>query len=335
MKDLENKLASPITTSAQTTQFAMGTVMAHKAFGRYAEECLAAVCREIPRLEQLLSRFLPGSDISRVNGSAGIRSEKISLETFEVLAKAVEFSQYCPGCFDVSIEPLVRLWHKARETASQPDPDSILQTLAFVDYRDLILDPGDRFPFERTAGLRYAGQGIDLGGIGKGYAGDRILEVLRRYDIPSAYSNLGGNVVTLGAKPDGSPWQIGIQHPRQEDRILGAVAVVNQSVVTSGDYQRYYTDSQGKRHHHILDPKTGYPAQSGLISVSIIADKSLAADALSTAVFVAGMEKGLQFLRCFPHADAILVDEVLHVFITQGLRSRFQADEGIAVTILD
>ena len=186
-----------------------------------------------------------------------------------------------------------------------------------------------------TAGLRNGGQSVDLGGIGKGFAGDRIREVFKGFGISSAYSNLGGNVVTVGAKPDGSSWQIGIQHPRQENSLIGSVSVVNQTVVTSGDYQRCFTDSQGKRHHHILDPTTGYPAESGLISVSIVTEESFAADPLATILFVAGMEKGLEFLRSFPQTEAILVDSDLQVYVTQGLRYRFQADKGIEVTILD
>jgi len=321
---LENRLI------AHTTHCAMGTVMTHKAFGSYAEDSLAAVCGEVARIEGLLSRFLSGSEISRINGSAGIKSEKVSLETYDVLSKAVEFSRSFPGCFDVTIEPLVTLWSIGKESFAQPDESSIKQVLPLVNYRDLILDP-----WESTAGLRNVGQSVDLGGIGKGFAGDRIREVFKKFGISSAYSNLGGNVVTVGAKPDGSPWQIGIQHPRQENSVIGSVSVVNQTVVTSGDYQRYFTDGQGKRHHHILDPTTGHPAESGLISVSIVAEKSLAADPLSTILFVAGMEKGLTFLRSFPQTEAILVDSDLKVYVTQGLRTRFQVDKGIAVTILN
>jgi thiamine biosynthesis lipoprotein len=321
---MENRLV------AQTTHCAMGTVMTHKAFGLYAEGGLEAVCREVARIEGLLSRFLPDSEISRVNQSAGIKSEKVSLETYDVLSKAVEFSRSFPGCFDVTIQPLVTLWHVGKGSFAQPDEWSIKQVLPLVNSRDLILDP-----CEITAGLKNAGQSVDLGGIGKGFAGDRIREVFKRFGISSAYSNLGGNVVTLGTKPDGSPWHIGIQHPRQEKGLIGSVSVVNQTVVTSGDYQRYFTDSQGKRRHHILDPTTGYPAESGLISVSIVTEKSLAADILSTVLFVAGMEKGLEFLRSFPQAEAILVDTDLQVYVTQGLRYRFQAAKGIEVTILD
>jgi thiamine biosynthesis lipoprotein len=327
---LENAPAAQSATAAQTTHCAMGTVMTHKAFGLYAEDSLAAVCREVAWIEGLLSRFLPDSEISRVNGSAGIRSEKVSLETYDALSKAVEFSRCFPGCFDVTIKPLVTLWHTAKESLTQPDEPSIKQVLPLVNYRDLILDPR-----EITAGLRNGGQSVDLGGIGKGFAGDRILEVFKEFGISSAYSNLGGNVVTLGTKPDGNPWQIGIQHPRQENSLIGSVSVVNQTVVTSGDYQRYFTDSQGKSHHHIRDPTTGYPAESGLISVSIVTEKSFAADPLSTIVFVAGMEKGLAFLRSFPETEAILVDSDLQVYVTQGLRYRFQAAEDIEVAILD
>lgn len=321
---MENRLV------AQTTHCAMGTVVTHKAFGLHAKDSLKAICREVARIEGLLSRFLPDSETSRVNGSAGIKSEKVSRETYDVLSNAVEFSRCFPGCFDVTIQPLVTLWSTGRESLAQPDESSINHVLPLVNYRDLILDP-----WEMTAGLSNVGQSVDLGGIGKGFVGDRILEVLKRFGISSAYSNLGGNVVTVGAKPDGSPWQIGIQHPRQENNLIGSVSVVNQTVVTSGDYQRYFTDSQGKRHHHILDPTTGYPAESELISVSIVSDKSFAADPLSTIVFVAGIEKGLEFLRSLPQTEAILVDSNLSVYVTQGLRYRFQADKGIAVTILD
>lgn len=315
---------------AQITHPAMGTVMTHKAFGSDAEDSLAAVCREVARLEGLLSRFLPDSDIGRVNRSAGIKGERVSPETFEVLSRAVEYSQAFAGCFDVTVAPLVTLWNAAKESLAQPDEASIRQVLPLVNYRDLMLDPR-----EMTAGLRRAGQSIDLGGIGKGFAADTIADVFRRFGITSAYCNLGGNVVTVGAKPDGSPWQIGIQHPRQESSLIGSVAVVNQTVVTSGDYQRSYTDGQGKRHHHILDPTTGYPSESGLISVSIVTDKSVAADPLCTMLFVAGMEKGLAFLRSFPRTEAVLVDSDLQVYVTQGLTYRFQAAEGIAVMILE
>lgn len=307
----------------------MGTVMTHKAFGPHAEDSLDAVCREIARIEGLLSRFSPGSELRRVNDSAGIKREKIGPETFEVLSKAVALSRRLQGCFGVTMAPLVDLWNAGKALSTPPDATDVTRALSLVDDRDVLLDPG-----AMTAGLKRAGQAIDLGAIGKGFAGDKIREVFESGGISSAYSNLGGNVVAVGAKPDGSPWSIGIQHPRRRDDLIGAVAVENQSVVTSGDYQRCFIDRQGKRRHHILNPATGYPSESGLISVSIVAASACVADALSTALFVAGMEKGLQFLAGFPDTGAILVDAAMRVYITQGLRNRFQAAAGVSVTLL-
>jgi thiamine biosynthesis lipoprotein len=315
---------------AQATHCAMGTVITHKAFGLHAEDSLAAVCREVTRIEQLLSCFLPNSEISRVNGYAGTRSVRVSLETYDVLSEAVEFSRVFSAYFDVTIGPLVALWKMGIDSCTQPDESSIKQALPLVNYRDLTLDP-----VEMTVGLKNAGQSVDPGGIGKGFAGDKILEIFRNFSISSAYSNLGGNVVTWGTKPNGSSWQIGVQHPRQENRLIGYVSVVGKTVVAAGDYQRCFTDSRGIRYHHILDPSTGYPAQSGLVSATIVAERSLVADALSTMVFVAGMENGLELLRGYPRAEAILVDTDLQVFVTQGLKYCFQADEGIEVTFVD
>lgn len=316
-------------TCRQITHCAMGTVMVHTAFGLRAEEGLAAVCGEVSRIETLLSCFRPGSDISRANQSAGTQCEAVSPDTYEVLSEAVAFSRAAPGCFDVTVRPLVALWARAAESSAQPDESSIRQLLPLVNYQDLVL--GQR---EMTAGLTNARQAVDLGGIGKGFAGDKILDLYRDCGVCSAYSNLGGNVVTVGAKPDGSPWSIGIQHPRQENGLLGTVCAVNQAVVTSGDYQRCFFGSRGKRYHHILDPASGYPSESGLISVTIVARSSLTADALSTMVFVAGMEKGLELLGEFPQTDAVLVDSGLHVHITPGLEHRFQAEKGIAVSVV-
>ncbi|HYF81749.1 MAG TPA: FAD:protein FMN transferase [Clostridia bacterium] len=318
------------TVVAESKNFGMSTVMTHRAFGKHAEEALRAVRDEAVRLEELLSRFIPVSEISRVNMSAGIKCERLSGDTYEVLSRAVEFSRCCHGVFDVTIGPLVSLWNNSKETCKPPEDSSIRQVLPLVDYTDLLLDP-----YKKTAELQKPGQSIDLGGIGKGLAGDKFLEVFKKYGVSSAYTNIGGNVVALGTKPDGSPWRVGIQHPRQESSLIGLVSVADKAVVTSGDYQRYFIDSNGKRYHHILDPSTGYPAESGLVSVTIVADNSMAADALSTILFIAGMKKGLELLKSFPGTEAILIDMNLLVYVTRGLEDHFQAAEGISVNILD
>lgn len=316
--------------SSQTVQFAMGTVMSHKAYGMLAEEGLGAVCREIEWLENHLSRFIPQSEISTINRSAGVNCEKVSEEVFEVLSRAVEISAVCSMSFDVTIGPLVDLWQIGKDCFSCPEEAAIRQVLELVNYRDLILDP-----MNRTAGLRKTGQAIDLGAIGKGLAGDKVLEVYKAFGIDSAYSNLGGNVVTLGAKPDGCPWHVGIQHPRRENQLIGSVAVVDRSVVTSGDYQRFSSSPNGKKYHHILNPITGYPVESEVTSATIVSTSSTTADALSTALFITGIEKGIEFLQSFPETEAILMDAEEQVFVTKGLKSTFQPEQGIRVKFVN
>lgn len=318
------------TRIAQSENYGMGTVINNRVFGEQAEEALQAALKEIVRLEGMLSRFIPKSEISRINSSAGIRYEKVSSETFEVLSQAVKFSKCCKGCFDVTVGPLVTLWTSAKDKSKPPDEAKIRSILSLVNYTDLVLDP-----CKGAIGLKKAGQLIDLGGIGKGFAADKILEVFKKYEVSSAFTNFGGNVAAIGAKPDGSPWHIGIRNPRKENSLIGVVSVVNKSVVTSGDYQRYFIDSDGKRYHHILNPNTGYPSESGFISVTIVADSSIAADAFSTILFIAGMNKGIELLKSFPGTEVIFIDMNLLVYVTRGLKDCFWAGEGIRINILD
>lgn len=315
---------------AQSMNHGMSTVMMHKAFGKHAEESLRAVRDEAIRLEMLLSRFIPGSEISIINDSAGIKSEKLSADTYELLTQAIEFSRCSEGLFDITIGPLIDLWKGCKGTLEPPEDWMIRRALSLVDYTCLLLDP-----CKKAAGLKNTGQSIDLGGIGKGYAGDKFLEIFKKYGIASAYTNIGGNVAVLGTKPDGSPWRVGIQNPRQKDSLIGLVSVVDKAVVTSGDYQRYFIGSNGNRYHHILDPSTGYPAESCLISATVVSHSSMAADALSTILFIAGKRKGLEILRQFPGAEAILVDTDLRVYITGGLKECFLAGKGIDMEILN
>jgi thiamine biosynthesis lipoprotein len=308
----------------------MNTVMIHKVFGEHAEEALRSAEGETKRLEGLLSRFIPNSEISRINRFAGMGYETLSPDTYEVLSQAIEFSKCCKGCFDVTIGPIVTLWQAAKVNCKPPNKSQIRQILPNVDYTELTLNS-----IKRTASLKKIGQSIDLGGIGKGYAADKILDVFKKYGITSAFTNLGGNVAVIGAKPEGTPWRVGIRHPRKENELIGVVSVVNKAVVTSGDDQRYFFDTSGKRYHHILNPTTGYPSESGLISVTIISESSMTADALSTIVFIAGRKRGMAFLKSFPEIEAILIDINLQIHITKGLQDYFESSEGVRINILD
>jgi thiamine biosynthesis lipoprotein len=188
---------------------------------------------------------------------------------------------------------------------------------------------------KRRAFLSRDGQSVDLGGIAKGYAADSILTKMRRDGITSAFTDFGGNVAVIGKKPDGRLWRVGIQHPRKENALLGIVSLSDQSIVTSGDYHQYFWGNGHKRYHHLIDPSTGYPSESGLISASIISSSFFEADALSTAVFLAGKEKGIRLLSHFPDAMAILVDSDLDLYISNRLQACFEPAEGIDIHLIN
>jgi thiamine biosynthesis lipoprotein len=319
-----------MTSSAavQSFDFGMDTEIIHTIYGRHAKAALKAVRVEAKRLESLLSCFLPDSEISRINHYAGRNFVKLSTDTYKVLNWASIFSACSGGLFDITIGPLVNLWDFRLNTIV-PAEEKIHKLMDLVNHADLSINERNK-----TALLKKQGQSVNLGGIGKGYASDKMLEILRSFNISSAYINLGGNVAVLGTKPDCTSWRVGIQHPRMDDRLLGVVTVTDQSVVTSGDYQRYFLDPTGRRYHHLLNPITGYPADSGLISVTIVSDSGITADGLSTAIFVSGLEKGLHILKCFPGTEAILVDANLTVYVTYGLKDRFYPDANIQTQII-
>ena len=315
---------------AEARQTGMGTVITHRAFGHRAEAALRAAEAETRRLERRLSRFIPDSDISRVNASAGGAAVPVAGETLEVLSAALRYSRHSGGAFDATAAPLVSLWRVTGGATAAPTMREIKKALALVDFTALRLDR------ERgTAGLMKPGQSLDLGGVAKGYASDRIIEVFKQHGVESAFTNFGGNVSTLGVRPDGKPWRVGIRHPRKSGALAGAVDVAGRSVVTSGDDQRYFVGSDGRRYHHILDPGTGYPSDSGLISATVVSDSAAAADALSTALFVLGMEKGVEVIGKLPGTGAVMIGRDLTVTVTANLACTFTAADGVNVRILN
>jgi len=313
----------------QTTQFAMGTVMTHTLFGSQAEACLREVEERIGFLEGKMSRFIYTSDVSQLNQNAGTRPTRLCRDTFDALARANYFSRKLNGAFDVTIAPLVALWNIGKDSFSVPAADVLKETLSLVNHLDINLD-GDAL----TAMLSRTGQAVDLGGIGKGVAAERISAIFKRFNIASAFSNLGGHVLAEGLRPDGSPWRVGIQHPRMENALIGVVSVSDASVVTSGDYQRFSVSIDGEKYHHILDARTGYPCFSEFSGVTIVSADSVAADVLSTAIFILGREKGIELLQSFPGTEAVLVDRQSRVSVTSGLEDRFQPSASINFDIV-
>lgn len=271
--------------TAQETVFAMDTVMDLRLWGEDAQKAIPFMKEEITVLENTWSATKQDSLVGRLNAGGAVLSQ----DAHNFLQRAEALSQRTNGAFDPRLGGYIRAWGFYNE-----------------EYR---------VPTETE--LQQAPAQWDLGGIVKGYAGDRLTEILDTLDIDRAILNLGGNVQTYGEKPDGSPWNIAIQNPDGGDPV-GTVSVTGTAaVVTSGDYQRFF-EVDGVRYHHIIDPKTGYPADSGLSSVTVICRSGLTADALSTALYVMGLETGAEFWRQSDDFEAVFILQSGEIYATEG-----------------
>ena len=282
----------------QDNLFAMDTYITFTVSGGdQPRAALDAAIDRIKEIERRMSATLEDSDISRVNENAGRQPVKVHPDTFFVIQKALEYAELSNGAFDISMLPISRLWDIGGKNQKVPSKEEIEEKLSMVDYKKVKLDEENQTVF-----LESEGMGLDLGGIAKGYAGDEVVRVLKEYGVTNALVNLGGNIAVVNGKEDGKPWRIGIQNPRIEEdkkqrKHVAVVETSGKAVVTSGDYERYMVEiyeKTGERYHHIFDPKTGYPTKNGVISVTILTENGIDADALSTSLFVLGVEDGLK-----------------------------------------
>lgn len=303
--------------------FCMGTVISQRVFGERAEIAAIKVEEEMKRLEALMSFFLESSEISKLNKAAGKQEVELGCESLYVLNRAKYFSEICGGTFDITIGPVAKLWGIFTDRAKVPSKEEIDKALSFTGYKDISIDNG-----LGTAKLERTGESVDLGAIAKGYAADRAIGIYKQQGIKSAFINLGGNVLVLGNKPDGTAWNVGIQNPLLErGQCLGAIKAVDKTIVTSGDYVRYF-EKDNVKYHHILDPRTGYPANSGLMSTTIVSEESIGADALSTAIFILGLEEGIKLINDMKDMEAIFITKDKEIYVTEGLKEDFILFEG-------
>lgn len=307
----------------QTQEFALGTIVNQLVYGKNAHKAAKEVSVMIKERDGLWTINQPGGDINNLNRHAGQEAVQLKPETIDLLIKAGRISDLSRGAaFDITVAPLVKAWGIGTEHARVPSDEEIKALLPLVNYLDVQVDEASN-----TASLRKPGQMADLGGIAKGYIGDLAMRIYKKNGITSAFVNLGGNVVVLGRRPDGTPWKVGIQDPRgQNGEIVGFVDAVDQAVVTSGDYQRYFIQD-GKRYCHILDPHTGTPADSGLMSVTIVAASSTDADGLAKA-YVIGLKQGLELVKRYGKAEAIFIANDKKIYVTPGLKGKFHLEDG-------
>ena len=286
----------PENEAVQANGMYFDTVVQIQAWGTPVEHCME-LCEYY---EGLFSATIDTSEISKINQAGGQQVE-VSDETAELIRKGIEYGELSGGRFDITIDSASRLWKfKDNEEKTLPDPDVLKEAVRHIDYRCVRVDGN-------TVTLSDPQARIDLGGIAKGYIADRLKDYLESEGTEHALINLGGNMLVVGNRYDGTDFRIGIQEPFAKTGVpIAAVSVSDRSVVTSGDYERYF-EKDGVIYHHILDPDTGYPVQNDLDQVTVISDKSVDGDALSTTCYALGLDEGMELIRSLDGVEAVFV----------------------------
>ena len=310
---------APAQEPESATFFAMDTAMDFTVYGDAA--LLDEAETLIGSLEEQVSVTDEHSDIYAIDHTG---SGSLSGNAAELMEQALELCRRTGGALDISVYPIVRAWGFTTGSYQIPDEETIQSLLPLVDYTQI--------QYDAATGVVTLPEGmeIDLGSVAKGYAGQLAAQMLREHGVQSALLNLGGNVQTVGTKPDGSPWQIGIKDPQGEDAMM-VLSVEDQAVVTSGGYERYF-EQDGQTYWHIMDPSTGHPADSGLLSVTIVGKQGIICDGLSTSLFVMGLEKAADLWAQSGDFEAVFVTASGEVYITEGLQDRFALTEQYADT---
>ncbi|MCR5691436.1 MAG: FAD:protein FMN transferase [Eubacterium sp.] len=303
---------------AQRDIFAMDTYMTIQAYGDQKDAAVEAAVKEIQRLDTLFSTQEEKSEIAILNDSG---SEILSEDVAAVLEKSMDLYRDTQGLFDIAIYPLVKEWGFIDEQYQVPSETRIKELLKQIDAGKIQYDKEEKLVTLPDS------MEIDLGGIVKGFTSSRIMEIFKQYKVTSGLVSLGGNVQTYGKRPNGGNWRVGIQNAQKDAQdFLGVIEVSDRAVITSGGYERYF-EKDGKTYHHILDPRTGYPAESGLTSVSIVSQDGTLADGLSTSLFIMGKDKAIQYWQKHREEfDMILLDQEGQITISQGISQQFSSD---------
>lgn len=321
------------TQTAQTAQeeipsvtkdvFAMDTYMTLTAYGDKAQEAIDKAEERINELDKMLSTGDEQSEISILNK----KGKAILSEDAYLLTKcSLNLYKETNGIFDISIYPVMQAWGFPTQKYRVPKKEELKKLLKLTDATKISLN-------DETKEVKFNMEGmkIDLGGIAKGYTSSEIMDIFKDYDIKSGIVSLGGNVQTYGYKTDGSKWRVAVQNPDNTDNYLGVLETHDKAVITSGGYERYF-EKDGKTYHHIIDPATGYPADSGLTSVTIISDNGMLADGLSTSLFIMGLDKAKEFWASHSDQfDAIFLTKDNELYVTEGIQSDFSSDFKVKV----
>lgn len=310
-------------TEASKDLFAMDTYMTLTAYGEHAQEAVDKAAERVEALDALLSTGNENSEIYHLNQNG---EATLSEEGGYLVERALELYKKTEGAFDIAIYPVMQAWGFPTQDYHVPDDDTLKEKLALADASKVNYDKDTRKIF-----LDQDGMEIDLGGIAKGYTSSQIMQIYQDCGVTSGLVNLGGNVQALGCKTDGSKWRVAIQSPDDTEEYLGILEIEDQAVITSGGYERYF-EEDGVTYHHIIDPATGYPADSGLISVTIVSDDGTLADGLSTSLFIMGEEKAVQFWReNSDEFEAIMETSDGKLYVTEGIADSLTTDMDVTV----
>lgn len=293
--------------------FAMDTYINLTAYGPNAEAALDLAEARIRELENLWSVTDEGSEIYAANHSGGA-AVSVSADTEELLLFALDMAGETGGALEPTIYPVLTAWGFTTDSYQIPAQEELDRLLKLVDYEAITLT-------DNTVTVP-DGMMLDLGAVGKGYAADETAAILRENGVESALLDFGGNILTVGSKPDGTPWRVGVRDP-DSDGTLGMLEVIDQSVVVSGGYEKYFVGEDGERYWHIIDPETGRPARSGLVQAAIVSQESRLCDALSTAIFVMGLDEAVDYWQARQDFDMLLLTDDREIYLTEGLRGAF------------
>ncbi len=298
--------------------FAMDTYMTVTAYGAKAQEAVDEAEAEIQRLDELLSTGNEESEIAQLNQN---KNATLSEDAGYLVERALELNKETDGAFDIAIYPVMEAWGFPTQNYQVPTADTLESLLKLADASQIIYDENSRkISFGRE------GMKIDLGGIAKGYTSSRIMDIYKENNISSGLVNLGGNVQALGTKPDGSKWRVAVQSPDDTEDYLGILSVEDKAVITSGGYERYF-EQDGKTYHHIINPKTGYPAENGLTSVTVVSEDGTLADGLSTSLFIMGKEEAIEFWKAHSEEfDIIMLTDEGKLYVTEGIQDDFSTE---------
>ncbi|HCQ12671.1 FAD:protein FMN transferase [Flavobacterium sp.] len=277
-----------------------------------ANEYSNLAINEVKRIENLISDWIPTTQISEINKNAGIQPVKVDQEVFDLVERAIKISKLTNGAFDISYASMDKIWKFDGSMKEMPTPEAIKKSVEKIGYQNIILDKENKTIFLKLSGMK-----LGLGGIGQGYIADKVKDLLQSKGCNSGLVNVSGDINTWGKQPNGDLWTVGIVNPMNKNKVFATFPLDNSAVETSGNYEKFVTFN-GIRYSHIIDPRTGYPA-TGIVSVSVFAKQTEIADALATGIFVLGVEVGLDLVNQLKGIECIIVDDKGKIHASKGI----------------